>query len=155
MALTQRQSRFVAEYLIDLNGTQAAIRAGYSAKTANEQASRLLANVNIQAAIQEAMKARQERTELTAQSVIDDIQAIKLDAMKEIADNNGNMRMSDRTAALKATELIGKHIGMFRERVELTGRNGGQVQVSNIDVSNISTAALAELMAAKDAADKR
>ena len=48
MALTEKQKRFVEEYLIDLNATQAAIRAGYSAKTANEQGARLLVNVSIQ-----------------------------------------------------------------------------------------------------------
>ncbi|MGE9266402.1 terminase small subunit, partial [Escherichia coli] len=50
-ALSEKQRRFVAEYLIDLNGTQAAIRAGYSAKTAQEQSSRLLSNVMIAHAI--------------------------------------------------------------------------------------------------------
>ena len=53
--LTPKQEAFVAEYLIDLNATQAATRAGYSAKTANEQGSRLLANVNVSQAVQQAM----------------------------------------------------------------------------------------------------
>ena len=51
-ALAPRQQRFVEEYLLDLNGTQAAIRAGYSARTANEQAARLLANVSVRSAIE-------------------------------------------------------------------------------------------------------
>lgn len=71
--LTARQKRFVIEYLVDLNATQAAIRAGYSPKTANEQAARLLANVSIQEAIQAAMKKREERTEITADRVIKEI----------------------------------------------------------------------------------
>ena len=58
MALTEKQKRFAEEYLIDLNATQAAIRAGYSAKTANEQGSRLLANVSIQKAISKAIAER-------------------------------------------------------------------------------------------------
>ena len=49
--LTEKQQRFVEEYLIDLNATQAAIRAGYSAKTADQQGSRMLANVKVQQAI--------------------------------------------------------------------------------------------------------
>ena len=53
--LTEKQQRFVDEYLIDLNATQAAIRAGYSAKTADVQGSRMLANVKVQQAISEAM----------------------------------------------------------------------------------------------------
>ena len=53
--LTPKQQRFVEEYCVDFNGTQAAIRAGYSKNTATEQASRLLRNVNIQAAIKERL----------------------------------------------------------------------------------------------------
>ena len=70
MALTARQERFVAEYLIDLNATQAAKRAGYSEKTANEQGSRLLANVKVAAAIAEAQAKRSKRTEITQDRVI-------------------------------------------------------------------------------------
>lgn len=70
MALTAKQAAFVAEYLIDLNATQAAIRAGYSKKTANEQASRLLANVNVAAAVTKAKVKRQARTEITQDSVV-------------------------------------------------------------------------------------
>ena len=68
--LTPKQQRFVEEYLIDLNATQAAIRAGYSEKTANEQASRLLANVNVSAAVQAAMQERSKRTEITQDEVL-------------------------------------------------------------------------------------
>lgn len=64
--MTPKQERFVEEYLIDLNGTQAAIRAGYSPATANEQASRMLAKVNIQEAVAEAKKQRSERTNIDA-----------------------------------------------------------------------------------------
>lgn len=70
MALTDKQRRFVDEYLVDLNATQAAIRAGYSEKTANEQGNRLLAKVSIATAIQDAMKARGKRTQITADKVL-------------------------------------------------------------------------------------
>ena len=70
--LNDRQQRFVDEYLIDLNGTQAAIRAGYSAKTARQIGQKLLTKVDIQQAISAAQAARQERTELTADEVIRD-----------------------------------------------------------------------------------
>jgi len=74
--LTPRQERFIAEYLIDLNGTQAAIRAGYSPRTANEQAAALLAKPSIRART-EAGKARQiAKAEVTAQRVIDEMAAI-------------------------------------------------------------------------------
>lgn len=83
MALTAKQQRFVAEYLIDLNATQAAIRAGYSEKTAAEQASRLLTNVKVAEAIQAAMKARSERTQIDADWVL---KRLERDATADLAD---------------------------------------------------------------------
>lgn len=92
MALTAKQQRFVAEYLIDLNATQAAIRAGYSEKTAAEQASRLLTNVKVGEAIQAAMKARSERTEINADWVL---KRLARDATADLADlytENGTLK---------------------------------------------------------------
>lgn len=83
MALTAKQQRFVAEYLIDLNQTQAAIRAGYSEKTAAEQASRLLTNVKVSEAVQAAMKARSERTDIDADWVL---KRLARDATADLAD---------------------------------------------------------------------
>ena len=68
--LTPKQQRFVEEYLIGLNATQAAIRAGYSEKTAQEQSSRLLPNVMVQEAVQKAKNKLSERTELTVDMVV-------------------------------------------------------------------------------------
>ena len=68
--LTPRQSRFVDEYLVDLNATQAAIRAGYSKKTANTQAARLLVNVNIQEAVQEGQRETQIRSKVSLDQVV-------------------------------------------------------------------------------------
>ncbi len=68
--LSPKQRQFVREYLIDLNGTQAAIRAGYSPHTENEQAAQLLARLSIKRAVREALKARAARTEATADDVI-------------------------------------------------------------------------------------
>lgn len=68
--LKPKQQAFVDEYLVDLNATQAAIRAGYSERTANEQGARLLANVSVQAAIRERMRDREERTEITQDKVL-------------------------------------------------------------------------------------
>lgn len=70
MALTDRQARFVDEYLIDLNATQAAIRAGYSAKTAAQIAEKLLRKVEIQGAIADARADQQKRTQVTADRVV-------------------------------------------------------------------------------------
>jgi phage terminase small subunit len=70
MTLTSKKARFVEEFLVDLNGRQAAIRAGYSPKTAEVQASRLLRNAKVEAAVKEAVEARSRRTQITADLVI-------------------------------------------------------------------------------------
>jgi phage terminase small subunit len=74
--LADRRERFVAEYIIDLNGKQAAIRAGYSEKTAEAQASRLLRNVKVQEAIAAAKAARAERTGITADRVLAELELL-------------------------------------------------------------------------------
>lgn len=68
--LTPQQETFCQEYMVDLNGTQAAIRAGYSERTANEQAGRLLSKVSIRSRIDELRKDRAERTDITADRVL-------------------------------------------------------------------------------------
>lgn len=70
MTLTPRQARFVEEYLLDLNATQAANRAGYSTKTAKQQGQRLLTNVDVQAAVSAAQSSRSERTKIDADWVL-------------------------------------------------------------------------------------
>jgi phage terminase small subunit len=77
-SLTPRQARFVQEYLIDLNARQAAIRAGYSAKTAEVQASRLLRNAHVRAAADAAMAKRSERVLVTGDEVIAELRRIAL-----------------------------------------------------------------------------
>lgn len=74
--LTPKQRAFVREYLIDLNATQAAIRAGYSENTAQEQSSRLLSNVMVKKAVDAAMKLRADRTEITADRVLKELAKI-------------------------------------------------------------------------------
>lgn len=74
--LTPQQARFVEEYLVDLNATQAAVRAGYSAKTASQQGARLLGNVKVQEAIAMAKAARAERVQVTQDMVLADLLAV-------------------------------------------------------------------------------
>ena len=76
MALTEKQERFVEEYLVDLNATQAAIRAEYSSKTAYSMGQRLLKNVEVQAAIQQAKQKRSQRTEITQDMVLKELSKI-------------------------------------------------------------------------------
>lgn len=146
--MTKKQKRFVEEYLIDLNATQAAIRAGYSPDTANEQGSRLLANVSVSNEINRAMAERSKRTGVNADRVVrelakiafvnaadvinakdatlrndateDDTAAIQSVKVKTFGDDGleREIKMADK---LKALELLGKHLGMFKDKLELSG----------------------------------
>ena len=119
--LTDKQQAFVAEFLVDLNATQAAIRAGYSEKTAYSQGQRLLKNVEVDAAIKAAQAERAEKTQRTALDVLKDIQ----DVSKEARDGG------DLKTALKGYELEGKHLGMFTEKHEHTGKDGKPIEVDH------------------------
>lgn len=85
LGLTEKQQRFVDEYLVDLNGTQAAIRAGYSANTAAEQSYEHLRKPHIQLAIAEARKRQQERTQITADRVVFELGLIAFADARELA----------------------------------------------------------------------
>lgn len=88
MALTAKKRLFAKEYLVDLNATQAAVRAGYSAKTAASQGERLLRDVDVQALIQAGMAARNERTQVNADYVLNRLVEIdKLDVLDILRDD--------------------------------------------------------------------
>lgn len=121
MALTEKQKRFVAEYLVDLNATQAAIRAGYSEKTAGEQGSRLLANVKVQDAIQGEMARQQERTQITADAVLKEYARIAFfDPRKLFMDNGAPKDIcsldDDTAAALAALDVHEEYEGAGEDR---------------------------------------
>ena len=106
MALTPKQERFVQEYLVDLNATQAAIRAGYSAKTASRIGQQLLAKTCISEAIQKAMKKREKRTEVTQDYVIAKLREI---VEKDASDGpDSELKYANK---IRALELLGKHTG--------------------------------------------
>ncbi|BAQ67220.1 terminase small subunit [Rhodovulum sulfidophilum] len=92
MALTAKQRRFVEEYLVDLNATQAAIRAGYSARTAEQQGSRLLRNVQVLDAIADAQAQRSERTQLDADWMLRRLAAEVTADLADILDEAGAIR---------------------------------------------------------------
>lgn len=146
--LTDKQQAFVHEYLIDLNATQAAIRAGYSVKTANEQGARLLANVSIQEAISKAMAERSKRTGVNQDRVVLELAKIAFVKMTDVVDSNGKIKQgasaddlsciesikykeSDNefggsverevkiASKLKALELLGKHLGMWNDKLDV------------------------------------
>lgn len=146
--LTEKQQRFVDEYLIDLNATQAAIRAGYSAKTADVQGSRMLGNIKVQQAIAEAMAKRSKRTGVNQDRVVLELAKIAFVKMTDIVDSEGRIRSnatdddlsciesikykeSDNeyggsverevkiSSKLKALELLGKHLGMWNDKLDV------------------------------------
>lgn len=104
-SLTPKQKRFVAEYIVDSNATQAAIRAGYSAHTANEQGSRLLANASVRNALSLAQEKVAAKLEITAEKVLRDIERTRRRALD--AD--------DYSAALKASDMQAKHVGLYEK----------------------------------------
>ncbi len=112
--MTDKQAVFVEEYLVDLNATQAAIRAGYSKASATAIGVENLAKPIIQQAIGLAMAARSERVRITVDEVLTDIELIKQDAMKQ-----ANGQMINHTSALRACELQGRHLQMFIDKVEV------------------------------------
>lgn len=118
--LTPKQRRFVDEYLIDLNATQAAIRAGYSPKTANEQGARLLANVSIAKAIQEARDKQQERTEITQDRVLLEYARIAFFDPRKLFRSDGSPKPVEELDADTAAALAGLEV---REEFEGAGEN--------------------------------
>lgn len=140
MSLTPKQEQFCQEYIIDLNATQAATRAGYSERTANEQGSRLLANVKVYARIQELMDARSERTEISADYVLTTIvetierckkavPVMEFDHEKKEMVETGEYKY-EHNGVLKGCELLGKHLKLFTDKTELSGKDGGDIQIT-------------------------
>ena len=146
--LTDKQKKFIEEYLIDLNATQSAIRAGYSPKTANEQGARLLANVSIQEAISKAMAERSRRTGINQDRIVQELARIAFVKITDVVDPDGeiNTNASDDDLAciesykvedsdsvngssskrevklaskIKALELLGKHVGMWNDKIQV------------------------------------
>lgn len=191
--LSPMQLKFVEQYLIDLNATQAAIRAGYSAKTAEQIGYQLLQKPSVAQKISSLMAERSERTKIDADwvlrrladqadadmsdlytdggtlkpvkdwpevwrkglvagvEVIEEYERSE-DGGRELVGHTKKVKLFDR---MKNLELIGKHVfvGAFAEKLMMTGKV--ETTPAQLDVSQLSTAALAEIMAAADAAKRR
>lgn len=168
MALTEKQRQFVAEYLIDLNATQAAIRAGYSTNRADAMGHENLRKPEISQAVQAAMLARSERTEVTADRVLAEYAKLAFLDPRRFYDASGGLipvplLPADVAAALSSMEVtversngedgptfadvkkikfadkkgaldsVARHLGMFTDKTEVSGPNGGPVQYSRIE----------------------
>lgn len=138
MALTSKQRLFVKEYLVDLNATQAAIRAGYSKKTAGQIGEQNLKKLEIQQALTEAIQARAERVEITQDYVLSMLvknieRAMQEEEIKIDGRGTGEFKYNG-AVANKALELLGKHLGMFKERIEYSG----DVSIKGIDFTPLS-----------------
>ena len=136
--LTAKQQAFVREYLIDLNGAQAAIRAGYSKKSARQIAKENLTKPDIATAIAEAKASRAERTQVDQDYVLEIITETidRCRQAKPVTDKSGNPVMVelptgevapayafDAAAILKGADLLGKHVGLFEKDNEQKGKS--------------------------------
>ena len=116
--LNEKQKQFCEEYIIDLNGTQAAIRAGYSEKTANRIASELLTKLDIQEYICKLKNKRSERVKYSQDELMRDILEVKNRCMQAspVLDKEGNetgVWKFDSNGANKALDMLAKHVGFY------------------------------------------
>ena len=148
--MTNKQTRFVEEYLIDLNATQAAIRAGYSPNTAQEIGAENLKKPMIKAAVDAAMAERSTRTGVNQDRVVRELARIAFVKITDVANSDGTIKtdasdddlaciesikvkrsdndtgyMFERevklSSKMKALELLGKHLGMFSDKLNIEG----------------------------------
>ena len=167
--MNQKQKAFATEYVIDYNATQAAIRAGYSKKTAYSMGQRLLKNVEVKKMIQELEEAASERTSITKDMVLKELAKIAFVDPRKLVDEEGRLKdirfLDPDTATalssvdiyeefnyngdekelmgytkkykwfdkLRALEMLGKHLGMFTDKVHVEGTvDTGSDKLANI-----------------------
>lgn len=123
-ALTPKQQRFVEEYLKDLNATQAAIRAGYSEKTAQEQGSQNLSKLIIANAIQARMDKRSARTEITSDLILKELLLIARADISQAYDEKGNLKPmhdipEDVRRAMSAVKVFEEFEGFGKDRTKI------------------------------------
>jgi phage terminase small subunit len=137
--LNDKQKRFCEEYIVDLNASAAARRAGYSEKTAYSIGQRLLKKDEAHAYIQELQQNRAKKVALDAEWVLNRLKEISdkcMQAEPVVEWDHGAREMIetgeyqfDSTGANRATELIGKHLGMFKDKLEIGGDLSVNIQV--------------------------
>ena len=132
--MTAKQKRFCEEYLVDCNATQAAIRTGYSKKTARAVGQRLLTNVDIKKYIEQQLQKLKNEKIADAQEVLEYLTSVMRGEQKEqvallTGEGVQDLVQKDVSAKdrLKAAELIGKRYALFTEKVELQGETTIQI----------------------------
>jgi phage terminase small subunit len=161
--LRPKQRRFVEEYPVDYNATQAAIRAGYSEKTAREIGAENLTKPLIQMALAEEAERRSKRCELTADRVLLEISRLAFADIRGAFDEHGRLKpvrdldddLAPAVAAVEvsvgsteitkkiklwdkgsALERLGRHLGLFVERTEHTGKGGGPIEMALVNMTD-------------------
>jgi len=168
-ALNPRQARFVSEYLIDLNGKQAAIRAGYSERSAKQTACRLLSEAPVKKAVGSAMDKRQVRTGLSQDEVIQDLRELRdicmgrkkvkvMTIVKNAREGTADPVevegvMFEPSSANRALELLGRHMRMFTDKMDVV--SNGQTLQSGVLVVPPSLDESAWEKTGKDAPDRK
>lgn len=175
--LSPKQARFIEEYLVDLNATQAAVRAGYSEKTAGAIGAENLTKPEISEAIAQAMKARENRTRITQDRVLEELARVAFFDIRRLYNSDGSMKrpdqLDDEAAAvlsgidvveqatvaadeegniqptptftkkaktfdkMAALSLAMRHLGMLKDKTEVTGPNGGPLQVVRLRMAPV------------------
>lgn len=113
--MTDKERKFIVEYLVDLNATQAAIRAGYSARTANRIASRLLSKVDTAAEIARRKERQIERADLSATRVLEELRRLSFSDVRALFDATGNLKplkdlTAEEAAAIASLEVVKKNL---------------------------------------------
>lgn len=134
--LSPRRQRFVDEYVVDFNGTQAAIRAGYAPKAANEQAARLLANASVKAAVEERRKSIRKRTV--------DYRQYLIKKSRKIIDKCTDEKWNPQGANGAIRNMV-DILGLKTEKHEISGPNGTPIQIE-YDYSKLSTEEIKQLI---------
>ena len=168
--MTQKQKRFIEEYLIDLNATQAAIRAGYSPHTAKDIGCENLAKPNIAAAVSQAMAERSRRTGINQDRVLQELARIGFAKITDVVDpETAKIRpdaSDDDLACIQSIKIkpsefgterevklydkksalvdLGKHLGLFKDKVELKTR-GQRARMQIQQQQKTAVSALREL----------
>lgn len=130
--MTPKQKRFADEYLVDTNATQAAIRAGYSVKTARQQADQLLSKLDIKTYIDEQLQKMQKSTIASAEEVMEYLTSVVRGESRSneivvegIGDGCSEAKLMKKPPSekdrLKAAELLGKRYSLFTDKTQIDG----------------------------------